>query len=121
MTLKEEIKEIIKEDEKELREQIKRSKETTITKKLTMLYMIKTEESKTMEEIAKELFKLSKTLRVWMNLYKKGGIELLLKKPNKAHKKGQIEGENLEKLKERLKDEEGFNSYIEIQIWLKET
>lgn len=120
MTLKKEIIKIIKEDESELKELIKRSKETTITKKIILLYIIKTEENKTMEKIAKELFILSKTLRAWLYLYKEGGLELLLEKPNRAHKKGQIEGENLEKLKERLNDEQGFNSYIEIQMWLKE-
>ncbi|MGV2829582.1 helix-turn-helix domain-containing protein [Myxosarcina sp. GI1(2024)] len=56
----------------------------------------------------------------WLRKYRSGGINLLLEsKKNKGGRPRSIPADAIAKLKEELQNPEGFQSYGEIQLWLR--
>ena len=84
-----------------------------------MLYSIKTGAVSTRTELAYRIKRDESTIYRWLKRYKQGGIEALLNVKTAPGKVSKITPEALEKLKQHLAQPKGFNSYGQIQQWLK--
>ncbi|NEO92527.1 MAG: helix-turn-helix domain-containing protein [Moorea sp. SIO3G5] len=60
------------------------------------------------------------TVSPWFSLYRRGEIEGLLEHNKKSGRPRNIPLDVEEKLRIQLKQPEGFSSYGEVQLWLKE-
>ncbi len=99
---------------------MKNEKRGRFRDRLRLLWLLKSGEAETMTRAA-ELCGVSRLTAVeWFRRYEAGGIgELLLLKTVPGRKR-RISGEAEEALRKRLAEPEGFGSYDEIRIWLKE-
>lgn len=112
----------VKETSEDLLTRIKGSRNVEEKDKLKLLKLIVDNEVSEIQEAADKLFRHRNTVSGWLNKYRKGGVNKLLI----ANKRGKHLGylkyfnkEQLSSLKEELNKPEGFNSYKEIQLWLK--
>lgn len=88
--------------------------------RIQTIYWLKTQAVKTVKEIAIMLGRNRVTIQKWLHKYRTGGINLLLEsKKNKGGRPRAIPSQAIAKLKEELKNPAGFQSYSEIQLWLK--
>jgi len=109
----------IKESTAELLEELKKAKNQEVKERIQSLYWLKTNQLETTEEIGELIGKHRTTVSRWLSRYRKGGLEALLTKGKSTGRSRKIPPEVEEKLKEELKDPEGFTSYKEVQVWLK--
>ena len=88
--------------------------------KFKMLYLIRTEQSKSIQQLSNLLGRNRNTISKWLKLYHLGGIDTLLKtKVSKGGRPPKIHFYGLEKLEAKLRTPEGFKSYKDIAIWLQ--
>ncbi len=113
------VKVEIKETVDELEELIKQTYDIKIKERLQALYFLKSGQITTLKALAKILLKDTSTLYRWLKQYKDGGLPKFLDIYEPKGKSSSIPADVIEKLRERLKDPLGFNSYQEIQDWLK--
>jgi transposase len=83
------------------------------------LYLLKTGGAETVEHIAVLLGRHRVTVQGWLRQYRQGGLSELLKENKRPGRTPSIPSWAVEKLREELKDPEGFESYGEVQKWLK--
>ncbi|HAG82775.1 MAG TPA: helix-turn-helix domain-containing protein [Cyanobacteria bacterium UBA12227] len=83
------------------------------------MYLLKTGGAETVEHIAVLLGRHRVTVQGWLRQYRHGGMSELLKENNRPGRTPSIPSWAVEKLREELKDPEGFESYGEVQKWLK--
>ena len=88
--------------------------------RLQVLYWLKTGQIKTIGEGAKRIGRFRDTVSEWLVKYESGGMKELLTRRVAPGSQSQISGEAYEALKEKVSSPEGFNSYHDIQEWLKE-
>ena len=88
--------------------------------RLQFLYGLKMGTIKTLSQAAKWLGRHRNTISEWLVKYETGGLSQLLDRQTSPGGPPSIKGEVLEKLTEKLDKPEGFNSYGDIQRWLKE-
>lgn len=82
------------------------------------LYWLKSSQVSTRMELASLTGRGESTVYRWLKLYKAGGLQAMLDIPTSPGKPPMIGGEALEKLKARLSEPRGFESYGAIQQWL---
>ena len=90
--------------------------------RLNMLFLLKSQKSKTRVAVAGSLGVSRNTIGRWLSQYEQGGMEALLKKQSPGCPRGQrtlTEGV-YESLKEKLKESRGFASYIDIRSWVEQ-
>ena len=88
--------------------------------RIQTIYWLKTKTVETVKQIAIMLGRNRVTVQKWLRQYRVGGMNSLLKsQKNKGGRPRVIPVDAVEKLKEELKNPEGFSSYGEIQEWLK--
>ena len=88
--------------------------------RIKTIYWLKTKTVETVKQIAIMLGRNRVTVQKWLRQYRVGGMNLLLKsKKNQGGRPRAIPLDAVEKLREELKNPEGFSSYGEIQQWLK--
>ena len=110
----------ITESAETLKELLKNAHTPQEKERIQTIYWLETETVKTVKEIAVMLGRNRVTIQKWLRKYRTGGINLLLKsKKNKGGRPRSIPADAIEKLKEELKNPEGFQSYSEIQLWLR--
>lgn len=102
----------------ELRKLLRVQKTASDKERRQLLYLLKSEQVKTIAMAANLLGRHRVTLQKWLNRYRKGGIENLL-----AHKPGTGRKQSIPKwaqkvLEKQLQQEQGFQSYSEICQWL---
>ena len=88
--------------------------------RLHMLYIYKSKEATTRNELSKQLARSVSTISTWMAAYRAGGIKALLTFQPTGHRPFSLPSKVEEALKTRLHSSEGFESYHEIMQWLKE-
>ncbi|MCT7985100.1 helix-turn-helix domain-containing protein [Laspinema sp. A4] len=110
----------IKEPADELKTRFKKETNAQKKERLHALYLLKSGKVTTLESLSRLLSRDTSTLYRWFQKYKHEGLEGLLKVYKPAGRPITIPAEALEKLKLRIQSDEGFNSYGEIQSWLKE-
>ena len=104
-----------------LRELLKNAKTPQEKERIQAIYWLKTHTIETVKQIAIMLGRNRVTVQKWLRKYRTGGLNLLLEsKKNKQGRPNSIPPYVVEKLKSELKNPEGFKSYGEIQIWLKD-
>ncbi len=103
-----------------LRELLKNAKTPQEKERIQAIYWLKTHTVETVKQIAIMLGRNRVTVQKWLRKYRTGGLNLLLEpKKNVGGRPTSIRPEVIEKLKEELENPEGFQSYGEIQLWLK--
>ncbi|MBO0348101.1 helix-turn-helix domain-containing protein [Phormidium pseudopriestleyi FRX01] len=110
----------IKEPADELKTRFKKETNAQKKERLHALYLLKSGKVTTLESLSRLLSRDTSTLYRWFQKYKHEGLDGLLKVYKPAGRPITIPPEALEKLKLRIQSNEGFNSYGEIQSWLKE-
>ncbi|VEP13851.1 transposase [Hyella patelloides LEGE 07179] len=58
------------------------------------------------------------TIHYWLQLYKTGGMAKLLEEPPQTGRPKKLEIETIASLQQEISEQEGFNSYKEIKLWL---
>lgn len=109
----------ITESAQTLKTLLAQQKTATGKERVQALYLLKTKQVETVQHLAVVLGRNRVTVQRWLRQYRSGGLDKLLE----AHKsKGRpmvIPEWAIESLKQELKDPEGFESYGEVQTWLK--
>ncbi|MGA7955036.1 MAG: helix-turn-helix domain-containing protein [Gloeobacterales cyanobacterium] len=111
---------VILETEKELKDLLNHEKSARIKEKLQALYLYKTGKLTSRRDLAQAVGRDEATLSRWFYTYRSEGLEKLLEDKGGRGRKPDISKEALERLEHRLADPEGFNSYDEVRVWLKE-
>lgn len=86
--------------------------------RVQVLYLLKTEKFKTIQEIADVVGKDRTTIQRWLAHYRAGGLKALLVDPERTGRPKIIPDYAIERLVEKLKEPQGFSSYKAIQLWL---
>jgi len=108
------------ESEIELPDMIKNEKRGRFRDRLRLLWLLKSGKAETMEYAA-ELCGVSRhTAAEWFRRYEAFGITELLRLKTLPGRSRAVPAEVAECLKERLSEPEGFGSYDEIRIWIKD-
>lgn len=108
----------IAETEEILKVLLLKAKKVEEKEKLQALYWLKTKTVDSVSAIAVLLGRHRTTVQRWLASYRQGGLEELLTEKKSPGRPRKITAEIVEKLKEELKDPEGFESYKEVQKWL---
>lgn len=88
--------------------------------RIQTIYWLKTKTVKTVKQIAIMLGRNRVTVQKWLSKYRQGGLDVLLEpKSNLGGRPTSIRPDVVAKLKEELQNPAGFQSYGEIQLWLK--
>ncbi|MBD2199357.1 MULTISPECIES: helix-turn-helix domain-containing protein [Calothrix] len=101
-----------------LEKSLKRAKNASQKERLQMLWWLKTGQVKQHHELGQLLGRSPATITRWLQQYRQGGLEKLLEVRTAPGAQKKIQGEALEKLKNRLASPESFRSYREIVEWL---
>ena len=83
-----------------------------------MLYWLKSGQLRTRRSLAQRLGRDEATITRWLRKYKDGGYKGLLEVKQAPGKEPIVTGNNLEHLKQKLTQPQGFHSYKQIQEWL---
>ncbi len=109
----------ISESASTLKELFKNAHTPPEKERIQTIYWLKTKTVETVKQIAIMLGRNRVTVQKWLRKYRTGGLNLLLEPKNDVGgRPSSIPPEVVEKLKEELKNPEGFQSYGEIQLWL---
>ena len=111
----------IKESEQELKELLTQSLPQRFHERVHALYLLKSGQAKTRQEVASLLGRHRHTLKNWFDLYESGGLSHLLKLRTCSNNKSHLSPREVEQLKARLAEPEGFASYGDVQDWIKTT
>lgn len=113
------IKIEIRESAETLKKLLKNASTPQEKERIQSIYWLKTQRVETVKQIAIMLGCNRVTVQKWLRKYRTGGLNLLLEpKKNLGGRPSSIRPDVIEKLKEKLKNPEGFQSYGEIQLWL---
>ncbi|MDY7005397.1 MAG: helix-turn-helix domain-containing protein [Cyanobacteriota bacterium] len=109
----------ILESAEELKEILSRQTELKLKQKVQALYWLKIEAADTIEYISTLLGCHRTTVSRWFAKYRKCGMEGLLNKKKIVGRPRKMSSIIENKLIAELEEIEGFNSYNEVQKWLK--
>ena len=110
----------VSESAEQLTDMPKKEKKGRFRDRLRLLRFLKTGEAETMTRAA-DLCNVSRlAAEEWFCRYKTGGITELLHLKTVPGRSRAVPAEVAECLKKRLSEPEGFGSYDEIRIWIKE-
>ena len=103
-----------------LKKLLKNARTPQQKERIQAIYWLKNNTVETVKQVALMLGRNPVTVQKWLKKYRQGGIDRLLEKKKKSPGRPTlIPSKIIEKLKEELKEPEGFESYGEIQLWLK--
>lgn len=103
-----------------LEKSLKQAKSGIRKERLQMLWWLKTGQVKEHQELSRRLGRGHSTITRWLHSYRTGGLSQLLEVKTPPGAEPKIQGEALEKLKQRLDSPEGFSSYRAIVDWLEQ-
>ncbi|MGV0104298.1 helix-turn-helix domain-containing protein [Nostoc sp. DSM 114160] len=109
----------ISESLEELEKALKHSTTASSKERLQMLYWLKSSQVSSRRSLAERLGRDEATITRWVRKYKDEGTRGLLEVKHAPGKAPSISGSDLERLKKRLQEPSGFQSYGQIQQWLK--
>lgn len=110
----------IAETVNDLRNRLQSATSASSKERLQMLYLLRMGKVDSRQELANLLARDKSTITRWLTKYKSDGLVGLLEVKQAPGKPALITSSVLEKLKERLKQPQGFGSYEEVQRWLEE-
>lgn len=103
-----------------LEKSLKQAKSGVRKERLQMLWWLKTGQVNEHQELSRRLGRGHATITRWLRSYRTGGLSQLLEVKTAPGADPKIQGEALEKLKQRLDSPEGFSSYRAIVGWLEQ-
>jgi transposase len=103
----------------DLRQLLRMQKTVSDKERIQLLYLLKSEQAKTVQAAAKLLGRHRVTVQEWLRLYRQGGLNALLSHKPRTGRRHSIPAWAQEALEKRLQQAEGFNSYTEICQWLE--
>ncbi|WP_225226350.1 helix-turn-helix domain-containing protein [Komarekiella delphini-convector] len=109
----------ISESQEELEKALRHATTASRKERLQMLYWLKSDQVNSRRKLAERLGRDEATITRWVRKYKDEGTRGLLEVKHAPGKVPSISGSNLEHLKKRLQEPSGFQSYGQIQEWLK--
>jgi transposase len=109
----------ITETTEELKHLLKSQKTASDKERIQLLYLLKTEQAKTVQDAAALLARNRVTLHKWLRLYRSGGLEIMLEHKPRTGRRHSIPQWAQDALNKRLQQSDGFNSYGEICQWLE--
>ncbi len=101
-----------------LEKALKSARTASSKERLQMLYLLKSGQVKSRQELAELIGLDHSTITRWLRKYKDHGRKGLLEVKQAPGKVALALGEILERLKQRLLELKGFHSYGQIQQWL---
>ncbi len=110
----------VTEELSELKILLKKESKSWLKQRIQMLYLLKSKQVSTILEISSILAVNRNTVGRWMALYEKGNIEVLMEMRKPKGRSLSIPLDVLEKLRDELKSDKNYESYKDIQDWLKE-
>lgn len=108
----------IKETESDLKKLLLKEKDTRLRERIQFIYLIKSKEVTKIAKATKILSRDRRTLGNWIKKYESGGLENLLERNTSKGRPSPLSIDKLDKLREKLGNEEGFKSYKHIQEWI---
>lgn len=109
----------ITETADQLKKLLKQQKTAYALSRLQALYLLKTQQVETVQHLAGVLGKSRVTVQRWLRKYREGGLNRLLEQHQSTGRPKIISPEVRERLLLELAQPEGFDSYGEVQTWLK--
>ena len=109
----------IVESREQLEHRLDAQKTATGKERLQMLYWLKLGIVNTRQDLVRLLHKSEATITKWLGMYKSGGLSALLEVKHAPGNPSSIPDEAVSRLKEGLKQPQGFSSYGQVQQWLE--
>lgn len=109
----------IAESQERLEKDLKQVRTASSKERLQMLYLLKSGQVNSRQELAKLIGRDQATITRWLRKYQQQGLKSLLEVKSAPGKVGIVRGVALERLKQRLQEVEGFKSYGQIQQWIE--
>lgn len=109
----------ITETASDLKKLLKQQKTAYALERLQALYLLKTQQVETVQHLAFVLGKSRVTVQRWLQRYTKGGLDRLLEQHQSTGRPKIISLQVRERLLLELAQPQGFESYGEVQTWLK--
>lgn len=109
----------ITESSKTLKTLLAQQKTASGKERVQALYLLKTKQVETVQHLAVVMGRDRITVQRWLRLYRQGGLNALLEVKQSKGRPKIIPDWAIEQLQQELKDPEGFESYGEVQTWLK--
>lgn len=110
----------VNESQEELKHRLQHAVTASSKERLQMLYWLKSKAIASRKELSQKLARDESTIYRWLKRYRQGGLTDLLNVKTPTGKKSKISEEEMNQLKERLSQPQGFKSYGEIQDWLNQ-
>lgn len=111
----------IKETPKELKKRLHQEKKGRLKERLQVLYLLVTQQAESALAAAYLIGRTYTTVKRWLKTYRQKGIDGLLEMNAGGDRRSSLPSKVLKALEHRLQQPEGFESYGEVQVWLKET
>jgi transposase len=108
----------VAEEISELKTLLKKEGKSWKKQRIMMLYLLKSRQVKTILELSSILAVNRNTIGRWIALYEEGQLPNLLEMRKPKGRALSISLEILKILKEKLKEQESFKTYKDIQSWL---
>jgi transposase len=118
-TMKRKIPEI-REDFADIKQRYRSEKHPRKKQRLFMLYLLKSQQAKTMQEVAFLLALGRNTIGQWLARYEKEGLPGLLDIRTHPNRPQLTPPAIIEQLQEKLRTPQGFRSYKAIWQWLRD-
>ncbi|WP_199296599.1 helix-turn-helix domain-containing protein [Leptolyngbya sp. FACHB-711] len=110
----------IQESKDDLRLLLAEQKTASGKERVQLLYLLKSGQVKSVSQAAQLMGRNRVTLERWLGKYRQGGLHQLLSPHSGRGRKRHIPAEVDQKLQQQLQQTDGFDSYGEIQQWLKQ-
>ncbi len=110
----------VTESLEQLEKSLQKARTVSQKERLQMLVWLKQGAVSSRNDLAARCNRNIATITRWLTRYKQGGLKALLAVHAAPGATRKIQGEALEKLKARLAQPEGFDSYRDIQQWLEQ-
>lgn len=109
----------IEESSQELKELLREQKTASAKERVQLLYLLKTEQAKTVQEAAQMLGRHRVTVQEWLRKYREGGMKRFLEAKVPTGRPGSIPVWAQQALNKQLQEPEGFASYQAICDWME--
>lgn len=110
----------IAESSEELLERMKREKHVLKRQRLHALYLVKSGQAGSRQEIAQLLGMGGNAVGEWLNCYAREGLDVLLEVKVPPGRVASLNPAQQEQLREVLACPTGFSSFVDVQTWIKE-
>lgn len=108
----------IQETQDQLKALLRTQKTASDKERVQLLYLLKSQQAKTLQQAATLLGRHRVTIQTWARNYREGGLEQLLSHKPHPGAPSTLPKWAEAKLKQRLEQPEGFESYGAVQQWL---